>query len=335
MPLRTHRCHGPVFVPGRSLLKRLSAWLKDQPARCITVAVVLYSFNLLLSTVFSASLSMSLWGDLPGQDSYGAYTTSTYLLLFGIIVTHLKTQAQVWRLFGPVVLTGVLVAGYAIFQHYGLDFLDLREPVQPARASSTLGNPIFAAAVLMMTIPITLVAATVSLRQPVRNVAFWWMLSFWGSVLAVQMLGIIFTFSRGPWGGTSVALLGFLVLTAAFVGWRSLARGATVLTLGVALAVGVIFLPVPVEVNVEQIARERISSAADELASDGLMPVPSQLSTTGSALYAGGLSGRIELWQVSRNLMLDHPWFGFDTDHLSWARPIIATGPTFFEPCSC
>lgn len=77
-----------------SLLKRLSAWLKDQPARWITVAVVLYSFNLLPSTVFSASLSMSLWGDLPGQDSYGAYTTFTYLLLFGVIALTLRPRLK-------------------------------------------------------------------------------------------------------------------------------------------------------------------------------------------------------------------------------------------------
>lgn len=37
------------------LIKRFSVWLIGQPGRLITVAVVLFSFSLLLSTVFSAS----------------------------------------------------------------------------------------------------------------------------------------------------------------------------------------------------------------------------------------------------------------------------------------
>jgi O-antigen ligase len=323
----TNLSAGPV-----PLAKRFSLWLAAQPARLITVAVVLFSFSLILSTVFSASLSMSLWGDLPGQDSYGAYTSITYLMLFAVIATHLKTSPQVWRLLGAVMLTGALVAAYAIFQHYGLDFLDLEEPIGVARKSSTLGNPIFAAAILLMTIPITLIAAAVSLEKPVTKSVFWWKLSLWGSLLAVQMLGIIFTFSRGPWGGTVLALSVFLVLTAVFLGWRPLARVATVVTLGVVLTASVIVLPLPAKEK-SQVAREsqtRIFSAIDEVRAGGQVPVVDP-SSSGSALYAGGLSGRIELWQVSWDLMLDHGWFEFDPDGLSWARPIVGYGPDLFR----
>ena len=83
-----------------------------------------------------------------------------YVLLFAVIATHLKTAPQLWRLLGAIVAVGLLVAGYAMLQHYGHDFLDLLEPGGETRASSTSGNPLFAGSVILLTIPISLVAAT-------------------------------------------------------------------------------------------------------------------------------------------------------------------------------
>jgi hypothetical protein len=50
-----------------------------------------------------------------------------YILLFGVIATHLKTRSQLWRLLGAIVAVGTLVAGYAVLQHYGHDFLGVLE----------------------------------------------------------------------------------------------------------------------------------------------------------------------------------------------------------------
>jgi hypothetical protein len=59
-------------------------------------------------------------------------------------------------------------------------------------------------------------------------------LILWALVLTVQFLGIIFTFSRGPWLGTILALLSFLLLVAIFLrGW---ALGWATLVVGIAAA---------------------------------------------------------------------------------------------------
>ena len=42
------------------------------------MAVLLFFGSTLLSTALSTSYSVSLWGDVPGQDSYGAYTVFSY-----------------------------------------------------------------------------------------------------------------------------------------------------------------------------------------------------------------------------------------------------------------
>ncbi len=219
----------------------LRAWLSASPANSVILAVWLFLGTTILSTVLSGSRSVSIWGEIPGQDGYPAYTVLAYILLFGAVSTHLKTRTQLWRLLGAVVGMGTLVAGYAIFQHYGNDFLDLTEITGGGeqRVTAFMGNAIFAAAVLAMTLPVSLACATLSLRTPERLDGTLWaqlrpwtpvlgLAVLWGAILAIQLLGLTFTFSRGPWLGTIVAVVAFIGLAVTFAGIR---RGFTALIL--------------------------------------------------------------------------------------------------------
>lgn len=232
---------------------KLVDWLRVEPTRWVVLAVWFFLGTTLLSTVLSASFTVSLWGEIPGQDGYPTYTIFAYIVLFGVIATHLKTRAQLWRLLGAVALTGVLVAGYGVLQHYGHDFLGLTEPTGggQSRVTSFMGNAIFSAAVLTMSIPVTLLLATMSLREPVTSTDNFRIrlsprllalavLAFWVALLTVQLLGITFTLSRGPWLGTLLALAGFLGMAGLFVSWRALSRAALVLGLAGALTLAVV-----------------------------------------------------------------------------------------------
>ena len=101
--------------------------MRGDPQRWVFLAVEFYLGTTLLSTALSGSFTVSLWGEVPGQDGYPAYTIAAYVLLFTVIATHLKTRPQLWRLLGAIVAMGVLVSGYAVLQHYGHDFLNLIE----------------------------------------------------------------------------------------------------------------------------------------------------------------------------------------------------------------
>ena len=99
------------------------AWLKNeilnQPRRWPLIAVGFYLGTTFLNTALSGSFRVSLWGEVPGQDSYSTYNVVAYAVLFAMIATRLKTRPQVWRLLGAIVAMGVLVSGYAVLQHYG------------------------------------------------------------------------------------------------------------------------------------------------------------------------------------------------------------------------
>jgi hypothetical protein len=192
-------------------------------------------------------------GEVPGQDSYSTYNVVAYVILFAMIATRLKTRSQAWRLLGAIVAMGVLVSGYAVLQHYGQDFLHLSESTGGA-TTSFMGNRIFAAAVMMMTIPVTAVAAVTSLfsfprpPEPTRPQRNQWalglaILGIWVAALTIQFLGLLFTLSRGPWIGSLFALVLLAVLVTVFVGWKGFSRLALVLGLASVVTVMVFFYP--------------------------------------------------------------------------------------------
>ena len=234
-------------------LPRIRAWLGERPTRWVLLAAWFFLGTTLLSTVLSGSRGVSLWGEIPGQDGYPAYTIAAYVALFAVIATHLKTRAQLWRLMGAIVTGGTLVTGYAIFQHYGHDFFDLIEETGggASEVSVFMGNSLFAGAAMMMVIPMTLVAAVLSVGEQQWAQRWSWarlnpflvslvMPGLWSAILAIQLLGITFTFARGPWVGTVAALVAFLGLAALFAGWGVLARAAVILALTVTFGVAML-----------------------------------------------------------------------------------------------
>ena len=238
--------------PSKGILA-LNNWLKVHPTRWLLLAATLFFGSTLLSTVLSGSFTNSMWGEIPGQDGYSAYTVASYGILFGVIATHLKKRAQLSRLLGAIVLMGILVGIYGCLQHYHHDFFGITEGTGggAARVTIFMGNAIFAAAVLAMTVPLTLVAAAINfhdetwgnfrplvkLGQLGRDFIF---TSLWASILSVQLLGLMFTFSRGSWGGAVLALVVFLILVVLSLGFRILLR--TGLVLGLAAILSVAFL---------------------------------------------------------------------------------------------
>ena len=55
-------------------LHRLWGWLRERPTRWLFLAAWFFLGTTLLSTALSGSRHVSLWGEVPGQDGYPAYT---------------------------------------------------------------------------------------------------------------------------------------------------------------------------------------------------------------------------------------------------------------------
>lgn len=304
-----------------NLLKRwlssFKGWLSEQFTRWIIVAVMFYLAVVLLGTLLSQSFGVSLWGRIPGTDNTATYTAVCNVLLFGVIVAHLKTRAQLWRLLTAITGVGALVAGYAVLQYFGQDFLGLL--ASGGRASSTLGNPIFTASFLLIIFPISLAFAVTTLTDPVRSVRFWQKAGLWSLVLALQLAGIVFTFSRGPWGGTAVALAVFLVMAAVFAGRGALGRVG--LVLGMVPGLFVIVVLAAVAMGLYQ------PDFGDTLA---LEQIEGRITTLRTEGTSGAVTERLGIWTASGQIITERPWFEFEESSLALLRPIIGYGPDLF-----
>ena len=109
-----------------------------------------------LTTITSIAPRLSLWGSYHRMQ--GAYTTLSYIVIFFVILHTLRKRRQLHRLITVVLLTSLPVSLYGLMQHYGLDpiaWTNIGTSVT-ARAISTMGNPIFVAAYLIMIVPLTI-----------------------------------------------------------------------------------------------------------------------------------------------------------------------------------
>ncbi len=311
--------------PSAGRLEKLRALASAAPTNWLILAVVAYLGSVILSTVLSAAPAVSWWGDVPGQDSNGAYTIIASVLLFGVVATHLRTPAQVWRLIGAIITTGVLVAGYAIAQRYGFDFLNMLEgPPGTTRVSATFGNPVFAASLMLMTVLTTLATGVIGTSEALKTRSSWWRLSPWVVLVSIQLIGLTFTLSRGAWAATGFGAAVFLVAVALFVGWRPLVRGVLTLALAVAVAAATVSWAAP---------PGDIDSTQDSPAADvSVAGAASQrLFLVGAEASSGGLSGRIDIWQNSWNIIIGNPSVDIDDLDLGAVRRFIGYGPDLFR----
>jgi O-antigen ligase len=359
-------------------VSEIARYVQSDPRRWVILAVIIYLATTVISTVLSGSFTISMWGEVPEQDGYSAYNIAVYVFLFGVLATHLKTRPQIWRFLAAIVVMGVLVGGYAVLQHNGHDFLNLGEETG-GRTTAFMGNNIFAAAVLMMTIPITVTAAVLSLLSlpdirfsNLARVGRWWVqsaaLGIWVSAISIQLLGLIFTFSRGPWVGAVASVAMMLGMITLFAGRRAIVR--IVLLLGVTLAVvGVVIADPTFEFGSDDLSNETASESADtpelrigtkdEPSSDDATPpssananatdivdavssvsvavdhtavdVAGRFGSIRGEVISGFTGGRGTHWRISWRLIRQHPWFAFEELHLRWLRPLIGYGPDLFR----
>ncbi|MBM3943986.1 MAG: hypothetical protein FJ317_00645 [SAR202 cluster bacterium] len=300
----------------RGGVRGIRAWVTSSPFNWAAAGFGLLMLVFLFSTVFSASPAISVWGRRPGGDDYSLYTVLGFTVVFLTVATRLRTQAQVTRLLSVIAFSGVLVGAYGISQRFGFDPW-LSGIQSNFRSISSVGNAIFAAAVLMTTILATL---TLGLLADLRSIR-WPYRVLIGAALSVQLLGIIYTLSRGPWVGLAVSggVFGVLILTT--LGTRAAGRTA-MLALSAAIASLLVLWLVP----------DPRTEAAESSPTPTAVVQPSErVFSLYSEVVGGGVSDRIDIWRGSISLAVSRPWPTVAPQHNSWARHILGYGPDTYR----
>lgn len=175
----------------------------------IFLIVVIY----LVSTAFSVTPRVSWAGSY--QRLQGTYTTLSYVVIFALAAATIRRRDQINRLATTVIITSIPISLYALLQHYGLDPLPWGGNVQ-RRVAGHMGNAIFIAAYIIMAVPLTaariidaftniLGDEELSYSDVVRS-------SVYIFTLAIQLVAIYWSQSRGPLLGLLVGMFAFVLI---------------------------------------------------------------------------------------------------------------------------
>jgi tetratricopeptide (TPR) repeat protein len=216
--------------------------------RPMAVAALAFAFVYLLATFRSLLPAISFWGSYDRME--GAYTYLTYITLFLLMASHIRSWTQCERLATAVILASVPPSVYSWAQHFKVDPLIWGGSGDDAslRTPSTLGNPIFLGGYLLMAVPFTLyrlVQRVVRCLQPPDTsdgqgltMGLYLGTVGYGAALSLQLGAIGFSGSRGPALGLLAALVVYGLVIALRFQIKLLLRAAIAFTVLLVLVFG-------------------------------------------------------------------------------------------------
>lgn len=309
------------------IVKLISAggirWEKEEPGHAgwkrflripMAAPVVALAIVYIISTVFSVTPRISLWGSY--QRLQGTYTTLSYIVFFAAIAGNLRRRAQVERIITTVIISSLPVSLYGILQRFRIDPIPWGGDVT-TRVASNMGNSIFVAAYLIMAFPLTLgriiQAFTGILKDPTRSGIWLNMIRgvFYIFIAAFQLTTQFLSGSRGPLLGLLVGLF-FLLLVLTII-WRS--RAAFFSVVGLASVVGAFLLLLNIP-----------GGPLESLRSVPALSRYSQLLNPDS----NNAKVRLYIWRGASELVGFHDPINFPdgtTDRYNFIRPLIGYGP--------
>ena len=297
-----------------NLRRSIAGSLRKLLARPLVLPALLFAFAHILSTITSVAPHLSLWGSFIRV--YGTYNVLCCVIFFFLIILNLRTPRQLEQLVTVALLASLPVALYGVIQHFGFD------PIFPqydysSRVVSSIGNPIFLGAYLIMVIPLALGRLLVSLRtllgeDQVQSSKL--KAAGYASLLLVQLMCLLYTRARGPWFGLLSGVLLFVVLIALLYKRRGL--------LLIAIVAGVALVALLVALNLPSATLEPFTES----------PYLSRLALSDELAAGTGTSWvRLFIWQGTLELIRSGPNIGFTPDPLRPLRLLIGYGPETME----
>jgi tetratricopeptide (TPR) repeat protein len=236
-----------VFEPDKLTLLRtialtmIAAWIikwieqrklpkeTDRPDRVtrrtpLVLATIVLVVVYLISTVFSLVPAVSFLGSY--QRLQGTYSTFSYIVIFAMILVHMRKREQLDRIVTTIVMTSLPIAFYGLLQHGNGTSNSSFDPLPwggdvTVRVASNMGNAIFVAAYLIMAFFLTLGRVVESFRtiltEEESRVSDILRASTYIFIAALQLITFGFADSRGPllgWlpGMFIFGLVGFIML---------------------------------------------------------------------------------------------------------------------------
>lgn len=209
--------------------------------------------TLLMVAAYLISLAFSRTPAISWKGSYvrlqGVSAAFSYIVISFLMLERMRTRDQLERAIQSIILASVPASLYGILQHYRLDPLPWAGETAE-RVASSMGNAIFIAAWLLLAFFVTVYRAmpifgrmaTSKEQSPIRDAVLGGVYLF---IMAIQLVAIFFTQSRGPWLGLLGGLYAFVLILLVSLrqragGERRMAGGDVIR--GIAVGVGAVLV---------------------------------------------------------------------------------------------
>jgi len=263
------------------ILKSSEMRLTHSPLNLPAVCFVLVG---LLATIFSINPRLSFWG-LYKYYSWGFSSLIGYVLIYFVIANNFPKEG-VKKLFFFAVLAGGIIAFYGICQYEGVEIFS-RMPKDPGgRIWSTLGNPNYLGAFLIMVFPLGLGRLLLTKSRLSRLVLIGGLGSFF--------ICLLLTLSRAAWLGFAGSLVLFVAMLRKSLSKRLL-RLSGLLLIFLLLIVSLLFSYMEKGKSLDDLkVFVRISSIVN--------------------LADPGILARVSSWESSLQMVQKHPLLGTGLD---------------------
>ena len=283
-------------------------WAAKSPAHWLIIVVALWLVAQVISTLLSPLPIISLFGADDARSGYNLYDNISLFVIFAVVAVRFRTERSVRLLVLTLVTSGTIAAAYGIAQHFGWD--PIGDSEARSRVWSSFGNPLNFGSYIVMAIP-----ATLAMALPKRERKYLW-LGILAAAVGLQLSGLWFTGSRGPYFAFLAGLISFGLIAVWIGQFRALMSSGITLVGGLVIAVIIIVIPSPQD----DIGLSRILDIGDQIV--GLSD--EELDNK------NGLDARFDIWGTALETAT-----GWDTPRdesaLSSAlRPVFGFGPDMF-----
>jgi len=189
-----------LFLLGLWLIKVLREGKISWQKTLLNLPIIIFLFICGLSTLFSVSPRLSLWG-MHGFYFEGFLSFLCYGIIYFTTVNYVRDKRKILK---TILIATVIVSVYALVQATGITFFVWRGTPPYPRVWSTFGNPNFLGSYLIMIIPIYLVFLIKA--QTVKKKSLYILFTL------LSILALIFTYSRAAWLGTVVGIIVFVLM---------------------------------------------------------------------------------------------------------------------------
>lgn len=190
-----------VCIVWALLGKKREWWTQNiqVPITRVDFLIALFFLLIFISTITSVNPFIAVFGMVDRFEGMIAWII--YLSIF-IFSFRLVKVNEVEKLMKGIVVVGILVGIYAIFQHYGLDLLATEKKVYPVRSAGLFKNPNFFGSYLvivtMFVVPFYLSANNIKNR------------TYYLTAISLLTIAALFSMTRSSWIGI---FLGIAFLT--------------------------------------------------------------------------------------------------------------------------